>query len=490
LAQRAGVLDLLGVTDAERIAELERENAELRRQVAELPELRRQVAELPELRRQLEELRKEIEEWKRGHRERRRRRSSRPESSRRATGRGPGRPPGAEGSNRPVPKTIHETVEHPFPPVCDCGGAVEATGEVQSTVVQDIPPVEVRNTQHVAPVGICALCKKRHAARLPGSSAQGEPCTQVQLGPGIQALSIALHFEHSVPLLGVTKILGTWFGVQVSAPGLSQMFDRLHVRTAPARQEILVKLRQSAVVGFDETSHRQDGHDAWLWLGRTAEVSYFHVDLSRGAHVFETMLGEGFVGIVCSDFYGVYTSRTDLLHAYCNAHTVRKARKIAEVQPSPLTQEFRVWLSDILADGRRAQEQIDDDPVAAKIAANNVRRRLRRLIDTERFSDNADLKRLQDRMDRHFDEVLLFTRRSDVPMTNNDSERDLRIAAVHRKISGGTRSVTGSETYAHWMSVTQTLRKNDGDLRTWVEGAFQAHLAARSPPSVLRQPAS
>src|SRR5271169_3764638 len=133
------------VTDAERIAELERENAELRRQVAELPDLRRQ----------LEELRKELEEWKRGHRERRRRRSSRAEGSRQATGRGPGRPRGAKGSNRPVPKEIHETVEHSFPPTCDCGGEVEATGEVQSTVVQDIPPIEVCNTRHVAPVGKC-----------------------------------------------------------------------------------------------------------------------------------------------------------------------------------------------------------------------------------------------------------------------------------------------------------------------------------------------
>lgn len=461
------MLDLSGVTDAERIAELERENAELRRLV--------------------EELRKELEEWKRGHRERRRRRSSRPEGSR-ATGRGPGRPAGAVGRNRPVPEKIHKTVEHPFPPVCDCGGAVEATGEVQSTVVQDIPPVEVYNTRHVAPVGRCAHCKRRQVARLPGSSAQGEPCTQVQLGPGVQALSISLHFEHHVPLMGVTKILGTWFGVQVSAPGLSQMFDRLRVRTAPARQEILVKLRQSAVVGFDETSHRQDGHNGWLWLGRTAEVSYFHVDLSRGAHVFETMLGEGFVGIVCSDFYGVYTSRTDLRHAYCNAHTVRKAKKTAEVQPSPLTQEFSLWLSDILAAGRRAQEQIDDDPAAAKIAATNIRRRLRRLIDTERFGANADLKRLQDRMDRHFNEVLLFTRRTDVPMTNNDTERDIRPGAVHRKISGGTRSLGGSETYAHWMSVTQTLRKNNDDLRGWAEGAFLAHLAGRPPPSVLTMP--
>jgi transposase len=452
------------VTDAERIAELERQNAELRRQ--------------------MEELRKELEEWKRGHRERRRRRSSRAEGSRQATGRGPGRPRGAKGSNRPVPKEIHETVEHSFPPTCDCGGAVEATGEVQSTVVQDIPPVEVRNTRHVAHVGRCKLCEKRHIARLPGSSAQGEPCAQVQLGPGVQALSISLHFEHHVPLLGVVKILGGWFGVGVSAPGLSQMFDRLRARTEPARKEILVQLRQSAVVGFDETSHRQDGHDGWLWLGRTPEVSYFHADLSRGGPVFAQILGEGFVGIVCSDFYAVYTSRTDLLHAYCNGHTVREARKIAEVHPSPLKQEFRIRLSDILADGQRAQSAADP------IAATNVRRRLRRLIDTERFGDEPDLARLQARMNWHFDEVLRFTRRADVPMTNNDTERDLRPAAVHRKISGGTRSESGSETYSHWMSVTQTLRKNDVELRPWIDGAFQAHLFGRPPPSVLASPAS
>jgi transposase len=452
----------LGVADAERIAELERENAELRRQLAKLQ--------------------KEIEEWKRGHRERRHRRSSRPEGSRQATGMGPGRPAGAKGSNRPVPKTIHESVEHPFPAVCQCGGTVEATGEVQNTVVQDIPPVTVRNTRHVAPVGQCAACNKRHVARLPGSSAQGEASTQVQLGPGVQALSIALHFQHHVPLAGVTTLLSGWFGVEVSAPGLSQMFDRLRVRTTSAREEILTKLRQSAVVGFDETSHRQDGHSAWLWIARTSQVSYFHVDLSRGAHVFAAILGEGFLGVVCSDFYSVYTSRTDLLHAYCNAHTVRTAKKVAEVRQTPLTQEFSQRLSAILAQGRRVQT--GELPHGGAY----VRLRLRLLIDTERFRDEPDLVRLQDRMTRHFDDVLRYMDRPDVPMTNNDSERDIRPAAVHRKIAGGTRSANGSESYSHWMSVTQTLRKNDLELRKWVADAHEAHLLGTPPPSVLAAP--
>lgn len=455
-----------GMTDAERISELERENAELRLQ-------------LGEAHKRINELTKELEEWKRGHRERRRRRCSRPEGQRGGTGRGPGRPSGAKGSNRPVPERIDETIDYPLPPKCACGGAVQATGEEQSTIVQDLPPIEIRNVRHVAPVGRCSRCGARCVTRLPGTTAQGEPGAQVQVGPGVQALSLDLHFKRHVPLQGVVGLLGDWFGVQVSASGLSQMFDRQRVRTAPARAEILVQLRNSAVAGFDETSHRQDGEGAWLWLGRTEKLSYFHVDRSRSHEVFDQLLGEGFIGVVVSDFYGVYTRRTDLVHAYCNAHTLREAKKIAEVRAAPLTIEFCDWLSDILDAGKRAQEAED------RRAGGNVRRRLHRLIDTERFGADADLLRLQGRLELHFDDVLRYVGRPDVPMTNNDTERDLRSAAVHRKIAGGTRSANGSETYAHWMSVTQTLRKNDVDLRSWVEGSFQAHLAGRPPPSVF-----
>jgi len=457
---------MAAMTDVERISELERETTELRRQ-------------LDEARKRVDELTKELEEWKRGHRERRRRRSSRPEGQRGATGRGPGRPSGAKGSNRPVPERIDETIDDPLPPRCACGGAVEAMGEEQSTIVQELPPIEIRNVRHVAPVGRCTRCGARCVSRFPGTSAQGEPGVQVQLGPGVQALAIDLHFERHVPLHGVVELFDRWIGIQVSASGLSQMFDRLRVRTAPARAEILVQLRHSAVVGFDETSHRQDGAGAWLWLGRTAELSYFHVDGSRGSEVFDQLLGAGFIGVVVSDFYGAYTRRTDLLHGYCNGHTMREAKKIAEVRPTPLTVEFRDWLSDIFADGKRAQEATDPR------AGANVRRRLHRLIDAERFRADADLVRLQGRLEQHFEDVVRYVNRPDVPMTNNDTERDLRPAAVHRKVAGGTRSANGSETYAHWMSVTQTLRKNDANLRSWVEDSFHAHLAGRSPPSVV-----
>ncbi len=142
-----------------RLAEVERENAALREENARL--------------------RKELEEWKRGHRERGKRRSSRAEGKRRGTGRPRGRKPGHKGAFRPEPK-VDDTVDHPVPERCTCGGCVEDTGETQSTIVQDIPKVQVKNIEHVAHVGRCERCGKRVVEPLPGAVPAGQSIAKVR----------------------------------------------------------------------------------------------------------------------------------------------------------------------------------------------------------------------------------------------------------------------------------------------------------------------
>jgi hypothetical protein len=54
-----------------------------------------------------------------------------------------------------------------------------------------------------------------------------------------------------------------------------------------------------------------------MWLMRTDRVSVFRIEASRGGWVVdEAMLGERFKGVVCSDFYGVYTAHDDWQHGY------------------------------------------------------------------------------------------------------------------------------------------------------------------------------
>jgi transposase len=451
------------VTDVERIADLERQLAEALRTI--------------------EELRKELEEWKRGHRERSKRRSSRPEGTRKTTGRGPGRRAGAKGSNRPVPDRIDREVVHPVPACCpDCGGEVEAGPETQSTIVQDIPPVRPENVRHVGGVGQCKRCHKRVVAKLPGMSALGDAATQVQLGPGIVALGLSLHVDEHVTVHGVSRLFGTWFGVRVTPSGLCQLFARQAARTAPALDEVQTHVRTSAVVGMDETSIRQNGQLGWAWIARTETASLFRIELSRGAWVAEDLLGTGFQGVVCSDFYGAYTRMGDWKHGYCNAHTIREAKKIAEVTGDPDAVRFSNRLRSILSAGQLAQLSGDDEE------REHVRRRMNYLIGSTAFEHLPDVVRLQARLSEHYDGVMLFVDRPDVPMTNNGSERDIRPFAMHRKVTGGTRSARGSRTLAHWMTVTQTLRKNTMPLGPWIGIAWEAHLAGRPPPSVFPAP--
>ena len=441
-----------------RIEELEKENAALREELAKL--------------------RKEIEEWKRGFRERGKRRTSRAEGRRTRSGKPLGRRPGHEGSWRPVPDRIDDEVEYAMPRECTCGGVVVSTGETDSTIVVDIPPVQPTHTRHVAHVGRCERCAKRVVAKLPGATVAGKTVTQVSLGPNVQAMALGLRFEQDVPLGKVGAFLGQWYGISITSSGLSQMFDRLRRRSASAYEELVGLARASNVVGFDETGHRQDGVPGWMWLMRTDRVSVFRVELSRGGWVAESMLGMDFKGVVCSDFYGVYTGHDDWVHAYCGAHTIREAKKIAEVTPCAATEEFRDRLIAFYAAGKAAAESGDRN------ARKAARIRLGHLISSTNFVDFADIVRLQERLEAHKPGVTLFIDRPDVPATNNATERDIRAHARHRAMTGGTRSANGSATLAHWMSITQTRRKNGLPLNGFVVGLYESHLHDKSPPSV------
>lgn len=447
------------MTDAERIAELEKEIAGLREELVKL--------------------RKELEEWRRGHRERSKRRSSRTEGARAKSGKPPGRQAGHEGAFRPVPKKVDRTVRHPMPTRCSCGGCVETTSEEDSTVVEDIPRVQLERTRHVTRVGRCKKCGRRVATKLPGATAGASRVAQVVVGPNAQALMVSLRFEGKMTMPAICATMSTWFGLSISPGGLVQMFHRIGARGAPSYDEIVAHIRHAEVVGLDETGMRQDGLGGWAWLARTEHASLFRIELSRASWVAEKMLGTDFIGVVCTDFYGVYTRRDDWTHAYCGAHVIREAKKIAELSPTDQSMEFRDRLQMFYRDARDAQL------AGYPNVRHGLRVRLGRLVADTTLGQHDDVARLQNRLHQHFHGVLTFLDRPDVPADNNGTERDLRALAVYRKVTGGTRSPQGSLTVARMMSISQTLRKNDLPLRDWVIGLHDAFLQGRPPPSVF-----
>ena len=88
-------------------------------------------------------------------------------------------------------------------------------------------------------------------------------------------------------------------------------------------EEARTYVHEQEVAHLDETSWRQGGKRAWLWVAVTSLVTVFVVRLSRGGHVARELLGEGFSGILVTDRYSGYNWYPVRWRQLCWAHVLR-----------------------------------------------------------------------------------------------------------------------------------------------------------------------
>ena len=86
---------------------------------------------------------------------------------------------------------------------------------------------------------------------------------------------------------------------------------------------------------------------------------------------------------------------------------------------------------------------------------------------------------------RHRDGLSVFLDHPQVPMDNNFSERNLRGAAILRKLAFGSDSAAGAEFTAMMLTAVRTMRMNGIDAGRWLKEWLEACAAGRGPPSDL-----
>ncbi|MBI5528987.1 MAG: IS66 family transposase [Deltaproteobacteria bacterium] len=454
-------------TGDSRIQELEREIARLLEEVAAL-------------RRKNEELVKELEEWKRGHRYRPRRYSSRPEARDPSIERKrPGRKPGHPGAFRPVPETSDRTDDRTLTLCPDCQTPMDDTGKVEEVVVEDIIPARKEVVRYLCHVYDCPKCRRRQKARPPA-----ELGPQPKTGMGVQSMVVSLRHEFHMPFHAITRWFARHADIKLTPGGVAQMVARLGKRSLPAIREIEAHIRKSPFVHIDETGWHEDGDLMWTWLAATPEASLFRIEGTRGRVVVFAILGEDFCGFVISDFLSVYTGDDPWWHQFCWAHLIRESKKVAEISPGRATTRFRdrltgIYQKGLLAAGAKPCEEPRQGP------RHGVRVALGRLVADEKLGRHRDVARLQERVDIHFNGLLHFLDEPGLPADNNRAERDLRPLVVLRKMAGGTRSPAGSKTIETWESICRTLDKQGMPLNTWLPAMQSAYHSGSSPPSVF-----
>ena len=176
------------------------------------------------------------------------------------------------------------------------------------------------------------------------------------------------------------------------------------------------------------------------------------------------VLGENFGGTLITDFYAAYNACHAAAVQYCLAHLLREFEKIDARhggEPPAEFAHFRRRVAHIVRQSIAFHRADGHDPPAREAARIRFERRLAKIL--EEPATNADVVRLTNRLWKSARGLFTFLTTAGVEPTNNHGEREIRVATVMRKISGGSRTDRGADTRAVLMSIfrTQRLQKLD-----------------------------
>ena len=339
------------------------------------------------------------------------------------------------------------------------------TGEERRQVF-DLPQPHLEVTEHRAVTYRCHHCRGATTAAFPETVT-----AHVQYGPRLRATAVYLNVQQLIPENRVCEAMADLFATASLCPAsVVAWIGKAAEAQAPALAHIAVSVVAAKVRHLDETGFRIGGKTRWLHSASTAVYTHHRVGEKRG-DVPRTMAD----GVIVHDHFRAYYALHGAQHALCNAHHPRELQALIEIEREPwasvmqaLLRPANKQLCEARAGGAVALVEADkqrisvayDAALALGFAWHEGQAPLLRTPGARgrppRRTGHNLLLRLRDRKA----DVLRFTADFDVPFTNNQAERDIRMMKLRMKISGGFRTVVGAEIFAAMRSVISTARKH------------------------------
>jgi transposase len=368
------------------------------------------------------------------------------------------------------------------PDACQQCGDSLAQSQPQNTIqrqVFDISEGRVKVTEHRAEAKRCSECGATTKAAFPAGVR-----APAQYGSGVLTRSCYLHLYQLLPVARTSETMRDLFGCTLSPATVQRAARFSSGKLIHAELRIKAALRNSPLMGVDETGLRVAGQGGYIHVARTEALTHYAYDERRGkAAMDEIGILPQFRGTLVRDGFSSYQWYGRCRHSLCNAHLLRDLIFVEEVYP-----EQKVWttpLSKLLLKIKRKVAATKTQPEAelTQRAKTDFQRRYDRLVrradrlnpplskgvgDSDASKNKLFAKptpgSLIKRLQRRRDEVLRFMTDISVPFDNNGSERDLRMVKLQQKISGCFRTPDGARSFCRVRSYLSTARKQGHSL--------------------------
>jgi transposase len=371
-----------------------------------------------------------------------------------------------------------------------CGAPVQHSTPTISIRRQvfDISEGRVQVTEHRAEARRCPTCATLTKANFPA-----QVRAPVQYGPGVLSRSVYLHLYQLLPVARTSETMRDLFACHISAATVQRAARVASGKLVQTEQRIKAAIRDSSVIGVDETGLRVAGAGGYVHVARTEELTHFAFDERRGkAAMDEIGILPQFTGTLVRDGFSSYKWYEQCRHSLCNVHLLRDLVFVGEVgtEQKVWTDPFAKLLLKIKDMVTEASANPADTQLNEEMKTNFLRRYDRLVKRADRLNpplpkrkveglapqksvlQQPTPRRLVNRLERRRDEVLRFMADISVPFDNNGSERDLRMVKLQQKISGCFRTPDGARSFCRVRSYLSTARKQGHSLLSSLERAL------------------
>lgn len=320
--------------------------------------------------------------------------------------------------------------------------------------------VEKCVTAHKSSVKLCR-CGKKNTGIFPKNIK-----TPVQYAANVRAMGIYLTNQF-VSKERISDIFRDLFQLPISDTTLMSFDEELAEKLTPFNEAVLDAIKKADIKHLDETGMRITKKTQWVHVISTALLTHYRIDPKRGS------LLNGIIGKMIHDHWKPYFTIKDVIHALCNAHHLRELKALIEIDTELWAQDMYDLLKDAsrLSDPPPEKQQAISDKYDQIVSAG-----LKYHEELGQFKPNSRKKRpghnLLIRFRGFKRETLLFLYDADVPFTNNLAERDLRMIKLKQKISGSFRTEHGAHAFAAIRSFVSTVQKQDKNIFKYISDVF------------------
>lgn len=389
------------------------------------------------------------------------------------TGRKQGAQPGHPGQSLKMARNPSKIVRSPVCECTFCGSSLKKSKVVslERRQVFDLPAeFKIEVTEYQVETRNCKKCGQNVAGIFPNGIH-----APVQYGTNIQALAAYLMHVQMLPYNRVRECLNELFGVSMGHGTIAKINQLYYGKLEYAEAVVKEHLSESNAAHFDETGLKNNKEQNWLHVSSTEELTHYAAHKKRGSDALKEIgILENFTGRAVHDNFASYFQFNNCKHAVCNAHHLRELTFVHEELKEPWALKMKTLLIKMnqIVHAAKARGKLQLTPGKE----NKLLKRYLKIIEEGlEFHSAKDKhkppargrtrqsvgKNLLDRLKERRAETLAFMHDFSIPFTNNQAERDIRMAKLKQKVSGTFRSSHGPKEFARIRGYVSTARKQN-----------------------------